>query len=364
MPRSTQAGSLTGSNERTASSSRIASSRRCCPVDPSALGADLGVAGVELDGPVDLGLGEVPATLVPVHEAEQGVAARLVIVELDSLLRQLLGARERPGRPLGPAEQHCVHVGAAEADVGGRVPRVQLDGPPEQLAGLGVGGTRAPRQPLAPAQDVVVGRKIGGRLGRCPLLLDPGHLHRERADQALHDRVLHREEVGHVLLVPFGPEVETTARVGELDAHPDAVAGPADTALDHVADPKLPPDPRRIGGLPLVGEGRAAADHAQVREAAQRRDQVLGDPVAEVLLPRVAALVGERQDGDDGRAAAKGSATVARSSRCSPTRPLRASQRATATPASRRRTAATSQTRLARMSGHLGGSGAEGARPV
>ena len=85
------------------------------------------------------------------------------------------------------------------------------------------------------------------------------------------------------------------------DAHPDAVAGPADAALDHVAGPELPPDARRVGGLPLVGEGRAAADHAQVREAAQRRDQVLGDPVAEVLLPRVAALVGERQDGDDGR---------------------------------------------------------------
>ena len=95
--------------------------------------------------------------------------------------------------------------------------------------------------------------------------------------------------------------METTARVGELHAHPDAVAGPADAALDHVAGPELPPDPRRIGGLPLVGEGRAAADHAQVREAAERRDQVLGDPVAEVLLPRVAALVGERQDGDDGR---------------------------------------------------------------
>ena len=61
-----------------------------------------------------------------------------------------------------------------------------------------------------------------------------------------------------------------------------------------------------IGGLPLVGEGRAAADHAQAREAAERRDQVLGEPVAEVVLPRVAALVGERQDGDDGRGRRRG----------------------------------------------------------
>jgi len=67
------------------------------------------------------------------------------------------------------------------------------------------------------------------------------------------------------------------------------------------AGPEFPPDTHRVDGLPLVGEGRAAADHAQAREAAERRDQVLGDPVAEVVLPRVAALVGERQDGDDGR---------------------------------------------------------------
>ena len=40
--------------------------------------------------------------------------------------------------------------------------------------------------------------------------------------------------------------MKTPARVGELYVHPDAVAGPADAALDHVAGPELPPDPRRM----------------------------------------------------------------------------------------------------------------------
>jgi hypothetical protein len=35
------------------------------------------------------------------------------------------------------------------------------------------------------------------------------------------------------VLVPLGPEKEPIACVGELHAHPDAVAGPADATLDH-----------------------------------------------------------------------------------------------------------------------------------
>ena len=215
--------------------------------------------------------------------------------------------------------------------MGGRVSRVQLDSPPEQLAGLGVGGARSPRQLLTSAQDVVVGREIGGRLGQGPLLLDPRHLHRERADQALHDRVLHCEDIGHALLVPLGPEKETIVRVGKLHVHPNAVADLSGAALDHVAGPKLPPDAHRVDGLPLVGEGRAAADHAQVREPAERADQVLGDPVAKVFLPWVAALVDERQDGNDGRGGYYGIGHLrALLDECSPMRPPRANQRATA----------------------------------
>src|SRR5215207_4831094 len=56
---------------------------------------------------------------------------------------------------------------------------------------------------------------------------------------------------------------------------------------------------------PLLPEWRpsrasVSCTPTRTRSPARRRDQVFGDPIAEILLPRVAALVGERQDGDDG----------------------------------------------------------------
>ena len=61
--------------------------------------------------------------------------------------------------------------------------------------------------------------------------------------------------------------------------------------------PSSRPTVCRLQRLALVGEAGVAADHEQAADLAQIGDDVLGDPVGEILLLRIAAHVVERQDG-------------------------------------------------------------------
>ena len=74
----------------------------------------------------------------------------------------------------------------------------------------------------------------------------------------------------------------------------------AHAALEHVAHAELPRDLAHIRSLALVDEAGVAGDDEQPAQARERGDDVLGDPVGEVLLLRLAAHVGEGQDGDRG----------------------------------------------------------------
>ena len=49
---------------------------------------------------------------------------------------------------------------------------------------------------------------------------------------------------------------------------------------------------------PLQGEGRVARSHEQAGDTGEIGDQIVGDAVAEEVLMRIVAHVGERQDGD------------------------------------------------------------------
>ena len=76
----------------------------------------------------------------------------------------------------------------------------------------------------------------------------------------------------------------------------------AHAPLQEVRHPELRPDAAAV----LLGvselKRRAAPDHLQSRELRERGDQILRDPVGEVLLARLPAFVRERQHRDGGRA--------------------------------------------------------------
>src|SRR6516162_3061429 len=86
--------------------------------------------------------------------------------------------------------------------------------------------------------------------------------------------------------------------IDQLPSDPHPTAGFAHRALEDVADAELPPDLLHVDRLALVGETRIAGDHEQPADARERSDDLLDHAICEIFLLRVAAHVGERQNGD------------------------------------------------------------------
>jgi hypothetical protein len=80
----------------------------------------------------------------------------------------------------------------------------------------------------------------------------------------------------------------------------EATAAPPNAALQDVARVKLPADLPDIDRLALVLEGRIARDDNELGEPRQLGCDVLGHAIAEIVLLRVAAEIGERQHRDGG----------------------------------------------------------------
>ena len=135
------------------------------------------------------------------------------------------------------------------------------------------------------------------RLFRAPRL-GGDELGVERARQPRDDFVLHVEEIGERLVEPLGPEMIAGFGVDELHVDAHAVSAALNAALEHIADVQLAADLLQIDGLALVGEGGVAPDHERAANPRKIGRQALRDAVDEILLLRVAADIGERQDDD------------------------------------------------------------------
>ena len=94
------------------------------------------------------------------------------------------------------------------------------------------------------------------------------------------------------------PDVAAGRGVIELRRDADAIAAPSYTAFDHVAHTEFGSDLPHVHRLALVGKRRVARDHEEPAQFRQRSDDVLADPVGEVLLLPVAAHIVERQYGN------------------------------------------------------------------
>lgn len=71
-----------------------------------------------------------------------------------------------------------------------------------------------------------------GWLAHGPVQFRVGDRWSDRDRHRLCDLVLHRENIGEVTVVPFGPEVIAGPRLDELRGNTDAVAGFAQGALE------------------------------------------------------------------------------------------------------------------------------------
>src|SRR5689334_19821428 len=87
-------------------------------------------------------------------------------------------------------------------------------------------------------------------------------------------------------------------RLDELGTHAYVVFGSSDASLQNVTSPKFLRRGTQIKRLILVMKRGSPSDHQELWKSRQLRDDVLGDPIAEVILTGVIADIDEWQHGD------------------------------------------------------------------
>ncbi len=186
--------------------------------------------------------------------------------------------------------------GVREARVRRRKCRVAGKRPLEGLDRL---RSRAPvEEEAAPEVEVVCGRVPRcGRVRRRVFAEEPDA---ERAGDRARDLVLHGEDVVERPVEALRPELVPARHVDELCRHAQAPARLPDAALEDGAHSEALADRANVLGLVLERErGRPGRD-AKRLDLHERVDDLLAQPVAEVLAVLLRAQVPEREHGDRG----------------------------------------------------------------
>ncbi|OFW47357.1 MAG: hypothetical protein A3J29_23325 [Acidobacteria bacterium RIFCSPLOWO2_12_FULL_67_14b] len=129
----------------------------------------------------------------------------------------------------------------------------------------------------------------------------PGQRGRERAGDGGGDLVLHAEQIDQLAIVALRPERAAVRCPDQLRADADAAARFAHAAFEDRADAKRAGDAAHVRRLALEREGGCARDHLEALDPGQRVDDLLGEPVAEVLTVFRWRHVGKRQHRDRDR---------------------------------------------------------------
>ncbi len=140
-----------------------------------------------------------------------------------------------------------------------------------------------------------------GRVAGAPLRLRIQEADAEGPPDLGDEGILHRGDPAAGAVEPVGPEGGAGLGVGELDGEAHLLGAVAQAALHDIAHAEFAADRPGLDRPPLVGLGRGLRDDEGAGGPGEVGGQVLGDLLGEVILLRVAGLVGERQD-DEGQA--------------------------------------------------------------
>src|SRR4030095_15812591 len=102
--------------------------------------------------------------------------------------------------------------------------------------------------------------------------------------------------IGERTVEGLGPKVAAGRSVDDLYVDAHGVAGPLYTALDEVADAQLLGDTPHVAGLASIGEGGIAGDDEEIVYLRKSGGQVVGDPIDDGPLRRIATEIVQRQD--------------------------------------------------------------------
>src|SRR5262245_52767101 len=113
----------------------------------------------------------------------------------------------------------------------------------------------------------------------------PIHCDRDRARHL----VLHRENVGELAIKPLCPEMRSSPGIDKLNIDANLILYAADRTLHEKSNAELAADILNLQHPPAKGEGRLPGHDEERSKAGQLGDDVVGDPVAEILLIRIPA---------------------------------------------------------------------------
>ncbi len=156
------------------------------------------------------------------------------------------------------------------------------------------GGERCPLQKaeLGAVQVVVAAQVVVVRLQVIRrLITDSGRLvHRERRVERLghsqRDLALDGQQVvdAQLAVVGLGPQVLVALGIDQLQVDPHCLAGPLNAALEYVAGVQLPADLSQILRAVAIRHDRGAASDAEAADLRQPTEDLVVDPVGEVLV--------------------------------------------------------------------------------
>jgi hypothetical protein len=118
------------------------------------------------------------------------------------------------------------------------------------------------------------------------------------AEVTARDVVLHGEDVGQLAIVGLRPQMEPVGDLDQLRRDPHPVPFFADAAFEDRADVQLLADAPEILALALELKRRRARRDAEALDFGEVVEQLLRQPVGEVLLVLLRAHVDEGAHGD------------------------------------------------------------------
>jgi hypothetical protein len=124
----------------------------------------------------------------------------------------------------------------------------------------------------------------------------------ERVDDRPCDLVLDGEYILELAIVRFRPEVIAVLDVDQFGGDADAIPDFTHASFQHRRHAELLADLANVYGLALEGKAGATGRNVQPGHLCQNVDDLFGHAIAEVLVLRVGAHVGEWQDRDRFRA--------------------------------------------------------------
>ena len=120
----------------------------------------------------------------------------------------------------------------------------------------------------------------------------------QRIPDGARDLVLHGEDVAHVAVVALRPELMSLRGVDELRRDAQARARLAYAAVEHEARAELLADAAHVQVAALECQRRRTRHHPKTGELGERVADLVGQPVAEVLVLHVRAQIRKGEHGD------------------------------------------------------------------